>query len=251
MSNEIEKKTSLPVTLKDHLSSSKMRDQFAKAMPKHLDPDRFVRIAITALSKTPKLQECTQESFFKWLLDLSSLGIEPDGRRAHLIPYGKECTLILDYKGKVELMRRSGDVSKIHADVVCENDIFEHNMGEIKAHTYDLKTDRGAMYAVYAQVTLSDGSTQSAIMSKKEVDAIRARSKANQSGPWVSDYNEMAKKTVIHRVSKLVPLSPELAVIVDEVELREFRQMRNATPIRTEIIDPFKAITTTSEEVTE
>lgn len=251
MSNEIEKQAAMPATLKQHLSSDAMREQFAKAMPKHLDPDRFVRIAITALTKTPKLQECTQESFFKCLLDLSSLGIEPDGRRAHLIPYGKECTLILDYKGIVELMRRSGDVSKIHADVVCENDIFLHDMGEIKTHTYDLKSDRGAMYAAYAQVTLADGSTQSAIMSKKEVDSIKSRSKAGQSGPWVSDYNEMAKKTCIRRVSKLVPFSPEIAVIVDDAELREFRQMRNATPISKDPINPFKMIESNEAEVAE
>tara|TARA_R110000764_G_scaffold29039_1_gene68251 strand:+ start:927 stop:1718 length:792 start_codon:yes stop_codon:yes gene_type:complete len=219
-----------PTSLKGILSSDIMKDQFAKAMPKHLDPDRFVRIAITALTKTPKLQECTQESVFKCLLDLSSLGIEPDGRRAHLIPYGKECTLILDYKGIVELMRRSGDVSKIHADTVCENDVFEHDLGHISKHTFDLKTDRGAMYAVYAQVTLKDGSTQSAIMSKAEVDGIRGRSKAGKFGPWVSDYDEMAKKTAIRRVSKLVPFSPEVAGIIDDSEMREFKQMRNATP---------------------
>lgn len=219
------------ITLKDHLTSDAMKEQFMRAMPRHLDPDRFVRIAITALTKTPKLKECTQESFFKCLLDLSSLGIEPDGRRAHLIPYGKECTLILDYKGIVELMRRSGDVAKIHADIVCDNDFFEHDRGEVIKHTYDLKTDRGAMYAAYAQITLKDGNTQSAIMSKSEVDGIRSRSKAGKSGPWVSDYNEMAKKTAIRRVSKLVPFSPEVAVIVDEAETKEFNSsMRDATP---------------------
>jgi len=219
-----------PKTLKGILTSDAMKEQFANAMPKHCDPDRFSRIAITALSKTPKLMECSQASFFRCLLDLSALGIEPDGRRAHLIPYGKECTLILDYKGIVELMKRSGDVVKIHADVVCDSDVFEHDMGEIKSHTYNLKTDRGAVYAAYAQVTMKDGSTQSAIMSKSEVDGIRGRSKAGKSGPWVSDYNEMAKKTCIRRVSKLVTMSPEISMIVDDSEKREFANVRNVTP---------------------
>lgn len=66
--------------LKALLTGDKMREQFAAALPKHLTAERFCRVAITALSRTPKLAECTQESFFRCLLDLSAYGIEPDGR---------------------------------------------------------------------------------------------------------------------------------------------------------------------------
>ena len=116
--------TDKPRSLKDMIASPQMQQQFAAALPKHLSPERFGRIAITALSRTPKLKECTQESLFKCLLDLSAMGLEPDGRHAHLIPYENrklgivECTLIVDYKGLVALVRRSGEVAKIHADVV-------------------------------------------------------------------------------------------------------------------------------------
>lgn len=206
---------------------------------------------MTALSRTPKLAECTQESFFKCLLDLSAMGLEPDGRRAHLIPYGKECTLILDYKGIVELMRRSGNVVKIHADVVCEGDIFEHNLGEILCHTFDLFEPRGEVKGVYAQVTFKDGSVQSAIMSRAEVDAIRSRSKSGKSGPWATDYNEMAKKTVVRRVSKMITLSPEIMDAVERSDKHEFGEMRNVTretQVREKAIDPFEAIETTNNE---
>jgi recombination protein RecT len=108
-----------PRDIKSIIASPAMQQQFAAALPKHLSPERFGRIAITALSRTPKLRECTQESVFKCLLDLSAMGLEPDARHAHLIPYGKECTLVIDYKGLVALVRRSGEVAKIHADVVC------------------------------------------------------------------------------------------------------------------------------------
>lgn len=242
MSNQLSKTTG---SLKQILASEKMQAQFAASLPKHLSPERFGRVAMTALSRTPKLAECTQESFFKCLLDLSAMGLEPDGRRAHLIPYGKECTLILDYKGIVELMRRSGNVVKIHADVVCENDTFEHNLGEILSHTFDLFGDRGEVKGAYCQVTFKDGSVQSAIMSKAEIEAIRNRSRAGKSGPWVSDWNEMAKKTVVRRVSKMITLSPEIMDAVERSDKHEFGEMRNVTQrptVRTAPIDPFQKV---------
>ena len=111
--------------IKSLINSDAMREQFAKALPKHLTPERFTRVAITALTRTPKLAECTPASLMKCLLDLSAMGLEPDGRRAHLIPYGTEATLIIDYKGLVELIRRSGDVVSVRAETVCEKDHFE------------------------------------------------------------------------------------------------------------------------------
>ena len=204
------------MTIKQHLLSPTMKEQIAAALPKHCSPERMVRIAITALTRTPKLAECDQSSFFKCLLDLSAWGLEPDGRHAHLIPFRNnklgitECQLIVDYKGLINLCWRSGQVASIHADVVCENDIFSFDQGEIIAHKIDLKKDRGPMYAVYAKVKLINGASKCEVMSKKEVDAIRARSKSGGSGPWVTDYNEMAKKTVFRRLTKWLPLSAEV-----------------------------------------
>jgi len=222
--------TEKPRDLKGMIASPAMQAQFAAALPKHLSPERFGRIAITALTRTPKLKECSQESVFKCLLDLSAMGLEPDGRHAHLIPYGKECTLIIDYKGLVALVRRSGEVAKIHADIVCEHDEFDHSMGEVTRHTFDLKTGRGEPYAAYAQVTLKDGSVQAAIMSKAEIEAIRKRSRAGNTGPWVSDWSEMAKKTAFRRLTKWLTLSPEIADVIAKVDEHEFGGMRDATP---------------------
>ena len=238
---EIPKK---PTTLKGMLGTEQMRDQFARALPDHLSVERFVRVAITAITKTPKLAQCTQESFFKCLLDLSAMGLEPDGRRAHLIPYNNqklgvtECTLIVDYKGLVELVRRAGDVARIHADVVCENDTFAHSMGEITEHTYDLRHDRGKPYAAYAQVTLNDGSVQAVVMSRDEIEAVRKRSKAGSDGPWVTDWNEMAKKSAFRRLTKWLTLSPEIHSAIADAEATEFaprRVQRARVPL-----DPFK-----------
>lgn len=196
-------------TLKQTLSGPAMREQFARALPKHLSPERFCRIAITALTRTPKLADCTQESLMKCLLDLSAFGLEPDGRRAHLIPYKDQCTLVIDWKGLAELAMRSGIIAKLHADVVCENDEFEFNLGEVKCHKIDFRKPRGEVYAAYALAQTKTGEVFACVLSKDEVEAVRKRSRAGTSGPWVSDWNEMAKKTAFRRLSKWLPLSAE------------------------------------------
>jgi recombination protein RecT len=242
MSEQIQ--TQQPTSLKGILSSEKMRQQFALALPKHLTPERFCRVAITALTRTPKLADCTQESFFKCLLDLSAMGLEPDGRRAHLIPYGNTCTLILDWKGIAELALRSGLIAKLHADIVCENDAFVYDMGEVTTHSIDWRKPRGAMYAAYAMAQTKTGERFFAVMTKDEIDGIRKRSKAGQSGPWVTDYNEMAKKTAFRRLSKWLPLSAEFRDAVDvEGDVVEFtttsRQVKQAaTPMPAALMAP-------------
>lgn len=195
----------------------KMKDQFALALPKHLSPDRFTRVALTIYNKTPKLRDCTPQSLLACLMDCSQLGLEPDGRKAHLIPYGNQCQLIVDYKGLVELARRSGDIADIHADVVHEKDHFDFQFGNDSrlVHKPTL-TDRGKPIAAYSYVRLKDGSSSFEVMSASDIEAIRGRSKASKSGPWVTDWNEMAKKTVFRRHSKWLPLTSEFQAAVEK-----------------------------------
>jgi recombination protein RecT len=211
-----------PGSLKALLTSPAGQAQFAAALPRHMTPERFCRTAITATSRNPKLLECTRESFFRCLLDLSAMGLEPDGRRAHLIPYGKECTLVVDYKGIAELVMRSGLVSAIHADRVCDKDIFEADRGKLIRHKIDYRNPRGETYAYYSIITFKDGSEKFEVMTKEEVEAIRKRSKAGNNGPWVSDYHEMAKKTVFKRASKWVSLSPEIRQAIEHGDDEHF-----------------------------
>lgn len=210
-----------PKTIRALLDDDKFKIQVARALPKHLTPDRFMRVAATAIMKTPLLKECEQVSFINALLSLSQLGIEPDGRRAHLIPFKNnkrgvvECTLIIDYKGLVELAMRSGTVANIHADVVCENDVFVYDCGEIKEHKINFRLPRGKVYAAYAMCKFKDNTVKAEVMSLEEIEAIKGRSKAGGFGPWITDWNEMAKKTVFRRLSKWLPLSPEYRDILD------------------------------------
>ena len=210
------------------ISSDKFKEQVQLALPKHMTPDRFARIALTALTRTPKLQDCSQQSLLKCLMDLSSMGIEPDGRLSYLIPYGNECTLILSYVGLIELARRSGEITGIRAELVCEADEFAWENGKI-THKIEWRKPRGEMQAVYAEAVLKSGETQTATMTKDEVEGIRKRSKSGSSGPWATDFGQMAKKTVLRRLCKLLPFSSEIADHIDKDQ--DLITERDVTPI--------------------
>jgi len=201
------------------------REQFRKALPKHLPADRFMRIVLTAVTKTPKLLQCTDASFMTCLLDLAQLGLEPDGRKAHLIPYGTECKLVIDYKGYVDLAYRSSMVAGIHADVVGENDVFEYQHGtESYLKHRPALGDRGKIVAAYAVAQLKDGGAPFEVMGVDEVEAIRDRSQgwkafksgAVKSSTWGTDENEMRKKTAFRRLSKWLPLTAEFMEAMDK-----------------------------------
>lgn len=233
MSTENKPAVAKPATIKQLLNSDGMKAQIAAALPQHMKAERMIRVATTAMLRTPKLELCDQASFFKALLDLSAWGLEPDGRRAHLIPFENrqrgvlEVQLILDYKGLVELARRSGEVATIHADVICKNDVFEYGFGSDQKliHKPNLM-ERGEVLGAYAHVRLKDGTEQFEVLSKGEIDAVRKRSKAGNNGPWVTDYNEMAKKTAFRRLSKWLPISAEMADAFEADDDRLDRQER-------------------------
>lgn len=221
--SELTTKTRPGGDLKALISSDKMRRQFAMALPKHCTPERFCRVALTALTRTPKLAQCTQQSVMKCLLDLSSLGLEPDGRRAHLIPYGQECTLVIDYKGLLELVKRSGEVAVMHCDIVCERDQFERGV-DMERGPYIKWTpangDRGECIGAFSMVKMKEGGGEWEYMTREQIESVRSRSRAAKSGPWVTDWEEMARKTVFRRHSKRLPISSE--------EVREAIQIDDA-----------------------
>lgn len=235
--------------VKGLINSDQFRHAVSASLPSHLKPDRFIRVALTALTRTPKLMQCEQESFFQCLLSLSQLGLEPDGRNAHLIPFENrmrgvtECQLIVDYKGLVDLAMRSGKIANIHADKVCQNDVFEYDRGDIKKHQINFKVPRGDAYAYYAMVRFKEGQEKCEVMTKDEIQSIRQRSRAKDSGPWTTDFDEMAKKTVFRRLSKWLQLSPEFrdALEKDADTLEEHRfdtaLPAQAMPIEKAIID--------------
>lgn len=211
----------------------RMSSQFAKVLPKILTPERFCRVVLTAINRNEALAAAladkrNQASVLSAFMRCAEMGLEPDGRRAAITCYKRgntglyDVTLIPMYQGLAELAMRSGQISSIHAEKVCENDAFEWENGEIR-HRIDFKNERGEAYAYYCIIRYKDGATKTETMSRVEVNAIMARSSAyqsarkyNKSCPWDTDFDEMAKKTVFRRAAKWLPLSPEMRTAIDE-----------------------------------
>ena len=204
-----------------------MGPEFGRVLPKILTPDRFCRVALSAVNKNAALAAAladprNQASALSAFMKCAESGLEPDGRRATINCYrkkqgGYDITFIPMYQGLSELAMRSGLISNIHADKVCENDTFEWENGKI-THKIKFREPRGDAYAYYCIVTFKDGSTKTETMSLEEINKIKERSssvKFSSSGPWFTDFDEMAKKTVFRRCSKWLPLSPEVQKAFD------------------------------------
>ena len=195
----------------------------AQRLPKHVSVDRMAKIATTAVLKTPKLLEYTEQSLFLSIMQACELGLEPGGAlgEGYLIPYGNTCQFIPGYRGLITLARRSGQIVSIEAHAVYSDDEFDFAFGlePRLLHRPNLKREKEVtpndIVAFYAVARLKDGGTQCEVMTRAEVDAIRKRSRAAGSGPWVTDYAEMGKKTVIRRLFKTLPVSVELATALE------------------------------------
>lgn len=190
--------------------------QIAKALPSVMTPERFTRIAMTALSTNPKLQACTGESFLGALMQAAQLGLEPNTPlgQAYLIPYGNQCQFQLGYKGLIELAHRSGEFKSIYAQTVYENDEFSFELGldANLIHKPVLGSSRGKPIAYYAVYKLVNGGYGFEVMSYDDVmDHAKQFSKSVNNGPWKSNFDEMAKKTVLKKVLKYAPIKTEFA----------------------------------------
>jgi len=194
------------VALKQALMKPSQLDQFEMALPASIPKDKFIRVALTCINKIPKLAECTPASVVTCLLDLASIGLEPDGRHAHLIPFGKQCQLIVDFKGMIKLGRESGELADWYAEIVCDKDEFSYTNGQVD-HSINFREPRGDAYCAFSCAIFKDGLKSFCVMTKEEIEGIKKRSKASSSGPWKTDEMEMWKKTVVRRHSKTLPLS--------------------------------------------
>ena len=197
----------------------KQKSQLAAALPKHVSPDRMIRLACTEFAKNTLLQKCTPVSVFGAIIQASQLGLEIGVLgQAYLVPYRNnktntyEAQFIPGYKGLISLARRSGEVTSIETNIAYANDRFDLRLGLDTSveHVPNLDGDRGAPRLVYGVAKFRDGGHHFEWMTIGDVNKIRARSKASSNGPWVTDYEQMVRKTLIRRMSNYLPMSIEL-----------------------------------------
>lgn len=229
----------------------KMQDQFKKALPQHITPERMIRVAMTCIRNNKQLLECEQISLISSVMTCAQLGLEPDPilGQVYLVPFNckekdasgrdvwiKKCQAIVGYRGLITLARNSGEVQSIVAKEVYSKDDFEIDWGQEVPfrHKPYLGQDRGDIIFVWCLVRFKDGSIHWDYMTIGEVQKIRDKSqgysqalkyaKRDEKGnltsvnsPWFTDFAEMAKKTVIRRVAKYLPLSVQKAAFIEDM----------------------------------
>ncbi|PHI05716.1 recombinase RecT [Fusobacterium polymorphum] len=193
--------------------------QFATALPKHVNSERFVRIAITTIRQNPKLAKCSQESLLGALMVSAQLGLEPGTLgQCYLIPFENkkagtvECQFQIGYKGLIELLRRSGQLSDIYSYTVYENDDFNIEYGLSRTLTHKPNFDeRGEIKGFYAVAILKDGAKAFEYMTKDEVThhEEKYRKGSYKNDVWNKNFEEMAQKTVVKKLLKWLPVSVE------------------------------------------
>ena len=199
----------------------KLKPQMAVALPAAMNAERVARIALTELRTNPKLAQAATNnpaSFMGAMLKASALGMEVGNGLGHayLLPYGSETQLIVGYRGMIELARRSGQIESLYSVEVYNGEKFTVSMGLTQdiiherdfSGMVDMRPEN--VIAVYAVAKLKGGMVQFDVMTRVQVEAIRSRSKSKNNGPWVTDWVEMAKKTVLRRLFKMLPVSVEV-----------------------------------------
>lgn len=197
-------------------------------LPRHLTPERMIKVAISATMRTPKLLECTPESFVLAIMNCAELGLEPGGSLGHayLVPFKKswkdaqgrwqsrmEVQMIPGYRGLIALARRSAELSTISAHTVHEHDRYSVQFGDDERIIHEPKLDgeRGPIVGAYAIARLRDGGIAREYLTREDLEKIRASSKSADEGPWSDWTDEMSRKSAVRRLAKFLPLSPELA----------------------------------------
>ncbi len=222
-----------------------MAPEFEAALPKHISVEKFTRVAMTAIQNNPDLQQAERRSLFGSIVRLAQDGLLPDGREAAIVIFNtkagdswvKKAQAMPMIAGVLKKIRQSGDVAKVSAQVVYEKDEFVWHLGFDEDVTHNppkLDEPRGKPIGAYATAVLKDGSRLLEVMSLEEINRVRAVSKSKDKGPWVDWWSEMARKTVMRRLSKRLPMSTDLEDQFDRDETLTSQRPRDPAP---EIID--------------
>lgn len=217
------------VTMKQMLEHQGISKQIEMALPRAIDPQRFLRIALTTLRSNPALLQCSPESVVGAIIQAAQLGLEVDPflGQAYLIPYRngdqQECQLQPGYRGYIKLSRNSGEIRSLAAHIVHEGEAFEYEQGTEKylRHRPSDEFEENKISHVYAVVEYTNGGVDFEVMTHAGVEKVRTKSKAPNSPAWRESWGEMAKAKVIRRLSKRLPVNAENSSLVKAAVLDE------------------------------
>lgn len=209
--------------------------RIAAVMPQEMSEKRLYQMYVSTINREPQLASCSVESVLSCFMRCTSLGLEPSNVNglgmAYILPFGnknmrtgqKEAMFVLGYRGMIALARRSGQLKSIHAQAVYQGDEFDYWEDETGQH-FKFRATRGVPHTeatltdVYVNAQLLPAGSVFVHMTKEEVEAVKRRSPAGNKGPWRTDYEAMALKTVVRRSFKWLPVSVEAqsAAVSDE-----------------------------------
>lgn len=222
------------------------KKDFEDCLPASCKFEMFIRVIKTAIVQTPDLMKADRASLLLSCVKAAQDGLLPNGREAALVPYKTKqkdgsYKLFVQYMpmigGVLKKVRNSGELANILPAIVYENDKFNYSLGyksNIK-HKPNL-INPGNPIAVYAIAKMKDGSIYSEVMGVSEIEKIRNISKARDSIAWKEHWGEMAKKTVIRRLSKLLPMSTEVEQVIQrDDEMFDFSNTTLSKPVNSTI----------------
>ena len=206
---------SMPIVLRETLE--KRQDDISKTLPDYIDPDRFIRVALLAVTKNRAIWECSKESILLAVMESARVGLQIDNKEATIIPYGGNAEFMPMAQGITRLMLRSPGLLKVETRVVREGDEFGYDYGlrpDLKHTPADKNGEITHAYAImWRQVT----EPTFEVMTRDEIEDARNTSRARNSPAWKDWYGEMARKVVLKRLAKYADLSPEAsrAIAID------------------------------------
>lgn len=233
--------TTEPRTFKDLIQSEKYRSGIAKALPAGVTADRVEKLVISMLNKKPELLACTALSLYNACIECATLNLWP-GPQGHMyfIPrnnkvrgsdgrdhYELQADAMIGWRGMVEMAYRSCQIvpGSFIGQTIHENDHLEYEYGSNQRIVHRPKLgSRGDIIGAWVGCIPKDGALVFHVMDVDEIEAIRARSKTPNAGPWKTDYAEMCCKTVIRRLWKYLPSSvaDKFAEALEKDAEREF-----------------------------
>jgi recombination protein RecT len=234
-----------------------MQDSVSKmgqAIPKHMNVQRLNRIVISLIKTTPQLQDCTPISIVGGVFSMAQVGLEPIDGQAYLLPYNnkqtkkKEAQFQIGYKGWIALFYRHASSLAIFGEAIHTHDSFTHDAGKGElTHTWDLKKPRGRAYGYWIKAKLKNGAEIIKVMSKDEIlehakkhsKAWNKKDKKFYFGPWVTEFDSMALKTVLIQIMKFLPKSVEMqnAIALDETTKKDVSPDMASVPDQTDYED--------------